>query len=537
LFSIRSPALLLLSSPLVLAPFAPQRAAGESAAAASSPWDARQAEHLLNRAAFGGDRAAIAELVALGREAAVERLLASAGGPGTPVCEPWPALRPGLLLPAGIDGTELELDPVQVQWPEFRREMGEYVQAWIAAMVEGRDPLRDRMALFWHNHFVSGFEQVGDAHEMVVQAAFLRAHGLGDFRTLVDGMSRDPAMLDYLDNNLNVRAHPNENWARELLELFTLGEGRYSEDDVKQAARAYTGWTDREQRFLVDRVEHDFGMKTVLGLSGNLDGDRVADVLLEQPACGEWLAWKLLSWFEGVEPSAERLAEYAQVLRASDYDVAACLRRLFLDDAFYRDEIVGNRIAGPIDFLVGATRRLGADVPPQMIFAGADLLGQKLLDPPSVKGWEGGLTWLPTAAVHDRSNLAGAMLGLVDLAWLKLGGGDGMGTDSPGLDYRTLKPRDPLRLLLEIQAAGWTPALDLTTGLTGEPRADAALLLERLLARAPDAALIERLAGLLAHERTELADDSGEPWGTPQARQALARVAHVILSLPEAMLD
>lgn len=525
----------LATASLLVGATAPSRAT--AAHAPQTPaWDARLAEHLLNRAAFGATPEEIAEVVALGREAAVERLLADAHGPGEPVYAPWPLVRPGMPPPPLGAADSLEPGEGAIEWQDYLREMGEYLDAWVNSMVEGRDPLRDRMAIFWHNHFVSGFTQVGDAHAMVLQANFLRAHGMGPFRVLVDGMSRDPAMLEYLDNNLNVRAHPNENWARELMELFTLGEGNYTEDDIKEAARAFTGWTEHEHAFRIDRTQHDFGVKQVLGVHGNLDGDLVADVLLEQPACAEWLAWKLLAYFEGSAPAPERLADYAQSLRASDYDVAQFLRRLFLDDAFYRDEIVGARVTGPIDYLVGAARRSGADVPPQMIYAGAELLGQQLLDPPSVKGWEGGMTWLSTAAVLNRSNLTGAMLGLVDLARLKLGGGDS-GMEEARIDFRSLAPRDPMRLLVGVQATGWLPELDLTRGLGGDPRADARVLLERLLAREPDASLVERVAEELAHERREAGLAEDEVGTTPEARLAHTRVAHLVLSLPEAMLD
>jgi len=510
-------------------------AASTEPSAQAPEWNARYAEHLLNRAGFGGDQGEVERLVALGREGAVDELLRGADGTGTPVYEPWPTLRPGLVTPDAFADEPLEPGEVHTRWVPYAREMGEYIHAWIDAMVGGDDPLRDRMTIFWHNHFVSSFDQVGDAHEMVLQIAFLRAHGLGDFRVLVDGMSRDPAMLQYLNNNLNVAAHPNENWARELMELFTLGEGNYTEDDIKEAARAFTGWTDRDYRFFVDRVQHDFGAKTVLGVTGNLDGDLVADILMEQEACAEWLAWKLLNYFEGAEPSEERLTAYAQVLRDADYDLGAFLRHLFLDDAFYRDEIVGNRVSSPIGYLVGATRRLGADTPSQMIFAGADLLGQRLCYPPSVKGWEGGMTWLPTAAVLNRSNLVGAVLGLVDLAWLKVGGD---GSTGDRIDYKTLKPLDPMRMLIGIQAAGWKPDLtSLAQGLTGDADADAAVLVERLLAREPDPGLVERVSDLLAGEMMNAMSATEQPYESAEAKAGLARAAHVILSLPEAMLD
>ena len=502
-------------------------------------WDAAAAEHLLNRAAFGATPAEVADALALGREGLVDRLLAGSEGPGTPLTKPRRSVRPGILAPAyPAQDPMLAEGEVRLPWPEYLSEMGEYLEAWIGSMIRSEDPLRDRMALFWHNHFVSNFNEVGDAHKMVVQASFLRAFGLGNFEVLARGMARDPAMLEYLNNNINVKAHPNENWARELMELFTLGEGNYTEDDIKEAARAFTGWSDSDYAYIFNAVEHDFGMKEMLGISGNLDGDLVIDILLKEESCARFLTWKLLNYFEGTPPSEDRLADYSAYLRENDYNLTSFLRRLFLDDAFYRDELVGNRVSGPIDYLVGSTRRLGSDVPPQMLFAGADLLGQRLLYPPTVKGWEGGMTWLTTAAVLQRSNLIGAMLGLVDLAWLKLGGGEGMeGMERPRLDFKKLTQNDPMRILVWIQDAGWKPELDLTTGLTGSADADARVLADRLLARAADDTTIARIAAIIEEERIRADFPAELGYDTPQGSRVLLNVAHVILSLPEAMLN
>ncbi|MGH8311468.1 MAG: DUF1800 domain-containing protein, partial [Steroidobacteraceae bacterium] len=331
-------------------------------------------------------------------------------------------------------------------------------------MIESDDPLRDRMTVFWHGHFCSSVKEVASSQDMINQIQFLRGHALGRFEALVRGIGRDPAMLRYLNNDNNVKDHPNENWARELMELFSLGDGNYTETDIKQAARAFTGWSrdlTGSGSFEYKRTDHDFGGKRVLSVDGNLDGDHVIDIVLEQPACGRFLARKILAYLEGVPPTQERVDDYADFLRKNSYDFGKMLRRLFRDPQFYRDEVVGSRVTAPVEYLVGAARRLEIDPPGQMVLNAGDVLGQRLFWPPSVKGWEEGMAWITTATMMQRSNMIGVMVGLVDVRELlhdeQFAGDAATMRGKPERTSRT----NGFNQLRYIQQMGWQPKLSL----------------------------------------------------------------------------
>src|SRR6185436_19293367 len=297
---------------------------------------------------------------------------------------------------------------------EDRAQSEDFLDWWIGRMLSGGEPLRERMVLFWHGHFTSSMEAVHSSYEMIQQNQLFRRLALGGFRELLHGVARDPAMLIYLDNASSKKQHPNENFARELLELYTLGEGNYTEEDVREVARAFTGWGQRNGRFYFDAQRHDDGWKRVLGVEGRLDGDDVLDILLQREACARHLARALLGYFEGVEPAPERLASYAAALRESGYRIDAFLRRLFLDPEFYADSKLGSRVASPLDYLVGSARRLGIHPQPRVLASQAALLGQRLFFPPSVRGWEGGEAWATSSSLLLRGELVGMLLGRVN---------------------------------------------------------------------------------------------------------------------------
>ena len=255
-------------------------------------WNARNAEHLLNRAAFGARVAQIQRGVDMGPEALIDQLF---GGLGE-LPEPF-FLEP--LLPPSMEELqrmgEQARQQLRARHSQYEREQrGAFVFWWIEQMAFGHDPLRERMTLFWHGHFTSSMREVKSSRMMVDQLNFLRDNALGSFRTLVHGIVKNPAMLVYLNNNKNQRRSPNENLARELMELFTLGEGNYTEVDVKEAARALTGYQVRRAEFFFNKKEHDPREKTVLGVTGDLDADDLVNVLLAQEACPRWLATRLL---------------------------------------------------------------------------------------------------------------------------------------------------------------------------------------------------------------------------------------------------
>ena len=276
---------------------------------------------------------------------------------------------------------------------------------WVQEMLVTPSPLTERMALFWHNHFVSSQQKVRTARLLYGQNAMLRANALGNFGTLLHAAGKDPAMLLYLDSAQNRRGQPNENFAREVMELFTVGEGHYTEQDIKEAARAFTGWSlNRETGDYMFRPGvHDYGVKTVLGKSGNFDGDAVLDILLAQPSTAEFVTTKLWREFVSPDPDAREVARIAQTFRSSNYDIKVALRALLLSDAFWARENRGTLVKSPIEFVVGTLRQLEikptSGLPFAVLSAG---MGQNLFSPPNVKGWPGGNVWIDTNTLLAR---------------------------------------------------------------------------------------------------------------------------------------
>src|SRR5450432_4935955 len=223
---------------------------------------------------------------------------------------------------------------------------------WVEEMLATPSPLTERMTLFWHNHFVSSQQKVKLAELMYRQNVTLRANALGNFGVLLHAIGRDPAMVIYLDSAQNRKGTPNENFAREVMELFTLGEGNYTEQDVKEAARAFTGWSlDRTSgQFVFRRFIHDDGVKTVLGRTGNLDGDQVLDILLAQPATAEFVTSKLWREFVSPDPDPREVRRIAQLFRSSNYDIKVALRALLTCDAFWAPENRGTLVKSPVEF-------------------------------------------------------------------------------------------------------------------------------------------------------------------------------------------
>ena len=405
-------------------------------------WSPRQVEHLMNRAGFGATGAEIAAALEATPAEFVERLC-------------WPSDQWQRLEPTLIRWEDFDLDPRGVPVPPEQskyqgmsrkeasqikselaridhRQFMEYMDAYFASMIAGADPLNDRMTLFWHGFFTTASPVVMRKFELLNQHQFLREHALGNFKDLLHGIVRDPGMLQYLDNNTNVKGHPNENLARELMELYSLGEGNYTEVDVREAARALTGCHANPEGLYEFKAEHhDDGEKTVLGTTGKLQGAELVEILLAQEACPRWVALRILTYFEGVAPSEERLAEYAAFLREQDYEILPFMRRLFLDPEFYRPLVVGARVQSPIDYFVGMCHKLDLDpadfVPYRMTLE----LGEGLYQPPSVKGWEGGETWMTNALLMQRGNFAGVLLGTLPRGGTGRRGGPGNGPRGP----------------------------------------------------------------------------------------------------------
>jgi uncharacterized protein (DUF1800 family) len=239
------------------------------------------------------------------------------------------------------------------------------------------------------------------------QNELLRKMSAGNFRKMLHAVSRDPAMLDYLNNNQNRKGHPNENYAREVMELFTLGIGNYTEDDVKEGARAFTGWMHDGDQYLFNQRQHDGGTKHFLGRTGNFNGDDVLNIILEKPTCSNFIASGLFAWFVRPDADASLTEALGRQLREGDYELRPVVKTILTSRAFYSPDSIGVQIKSPVQLVAGTIRMLGIEMPPpQMVFNGLQLMGQVPLMPPNVRGWPGGHTWINAATLFTRYNSA-----------------------------------------------------------------------------------------------------------------------------------
>lgn len=394
---------------------------GALKAARASEWTPSHARHLLFRAGFGGDAAAVRELYQLGRAAAVERLVDYAAQPSWSLPPPSAAELPEP-LPRMTNLSPEERQKInQERRRDDQRRMNELRVWWVQRMIESPRPVEEKMTLFWHGLFTSGYQTVRSSRAMYVQNELFRQHAVGNYGALLRAIVRDPAMLRYLDNISNVKGRPNENLAREILELFSMGEGNYSEQDIKEAARALTGYgydrTTWEFRFT--RRTHDDGTKTIFGQTGNWDGDQLVDWILQQPATARYIARKLFVFFVHDDPDEATIDGLAGLLRDSDYEVAPVLKTLFLSREFYSDRAMATHIKSPAELVVGTIRSLP---PIQVDYAALAQalrsMEQDLFEPPNVKGWDGGEAWLNSNSLFVRQNFAVALIngGRVGLA-------------------------------------------------------------------------------------------------------------------------
>ncbi len=319
------------------------------------------------------------------------------------------ALVDSLLAPSAESDRASEMDRLG-ESIAARNDIAALRAWWFSRLRHTARPLHARLALFWHNHFATSNTKIQSAPLMLRQLRTLESLALAPFADLLLALSKDPAMLLWLDGNANAKGRPNENFARELFELFTLGPGNYTETDIREAARAYTGWHTRAGRFHFSPMDHDSAGKTILGQSGNFTGDDVIRIALAQPACARYLAAKLLREFLTPSPSQELLDAAADALRNSNYHFSSFLRTLFLSQAFFAPQYRGSRIKSPVEFIIGLARSLEVAAPASTLADAASQMGQRLFEPPSVKGWDGHRTWLNSATLLVRLNALDTVL-------------------------------------------------------------------------------------------------------------------------------
>ncbi|RMF85462.1 MAG: DUF1800 domain-containing protein [Planctomycetota bacterium] len=376
-------------------------------------WTRDAAAHLLRRAGFGGTPAEIERLYALGPRGAVDYLV---DYQKIPYDLAPPKVDPAIYEPPDRRELRTLTEEERRKFFDERRKLDraafeEIRLWWIERMVESPRPLEEKMTLFWHGHFTSGMREVRNALFMFEQNQFLRRNALGNFRELLLGIGRDRAMLVYLDGNKNEKEHPNENYARELMELFTLGVGNYTEKDVTEAARAFTGWDYDRSGFRFRPGKHDFGKKQFLRKSGRFDGDDIVDIILEQRAASRFLAKNLLEFFCRPEPDKALVEALAREIRREKYELRPIMKKLLLSQAFYHPISRGCLVKSPVEIVIGTARTLGVEIRDLPAANRAMIaMGQELMQPPNVKGWDGGAAWINTATLFNRYNVVSAMI-------------------------------------------------------------------------------------------------------------------------------
>ncbi len=350
---------------------------------AGAPWDLPKVGHLCRRAAFGASWPELEAGLKDGPQRTIDRLLH-----GTTSADPL--------------AEQMEKTIVQANNGRQARSW------WLYRMLYSGFPLREKLTLFWHNHFATSNAKVNNAGFMLGQYNLLHKHALGNFRTLLQEISTDPAMMVWLDTSQSKKGMPNENYARELMELFSLGIGNYTEADIREAARAFTGWEIQAGKGAFNPKQHDDGVKTVLGQKGAWKGADIVRICLEQPSAPYFIVTKLYRFLisESVPPTRELLQPLAEQFRASNYNFGAVVETMLRSNLFFAPVVYRTCIKSPVEFALGIVRGLEGHIGTSGLADRIDELGQSLFSPPSVKGWDGGPTWLNSQTLLLRQNLA-----------------------------------------------------------------------------------------------------------------------------------
>ncbi|MCC6546903.1 DUF1800 domain-containing protein [Candidatus Sumerlaeota bacterium] len=377
-------------------------------------WNERNARHLLNRAGFGVPYSSIDSLVRMGAKASIETLVAYDQYPDN-IVEPEYSDVDAQEMEIRAEMKEMAAEDRQKKFNELQRLQREEIESlkvwWIDQMGRTPRPLQEKMTLFWHGHFATSGDKVKEPQSNYDLNKIFRENATGNLKTLTFEVGKSSAMLRYLDNNQNRKGHPNENWSRELMELFTLGIGHYTEDDIKEAARAFSGYTDRRGQFTFVANQHDYGTKTFLGQTGTFDGADIINIIFQQPQAARFISRKLWEYFVYENPSDELVEELATILRTNDYELKPLLRAMFSSQEFYGTKAMAGQIKSPAQYVVMLMDQLQYK-PDKKVLINLALrgLGQDLFYPPNVKGWPGNRAWINTNTLLIRYNIPAYVL-------------------------------------------------------------------------------------------------------------------------------
>lgn len=364
--------------------------------APSKQWDLKWAAHLYRRAAFGGppqsffdgrtNWESLQSAVENGMEASIDLLIE--GG-------------------AGLEEFGESVDLVGQHIARKKAKLENLQAWWLYRMLHTPAQLLEKTTLFWHGHFATSADKVTNARLMLDQNALLRRHALGSFAELVTSISRDPAMLIYLDSTTNRKTHPNENYARELMELFCLGLGTYTEKDIQEVARCFTGWEVRRDQYRFNKYQHDNGEKRFLDARAVDGGDEAVRIVLQQDAAPRFIARKLVAYFVFDEPVPpdELIEPLARQLREDEFTIGPTVERILSSQLMFSPHAIGRKIRSPIELAVGFLRALEGTTDLTALSSALAALGQSPFFPPNVKGWEGGRTWINSSTLLGRMNL------------------------------------------------------------------------------------------------------------------------------------
>lgn len=363
--------------------------------------DLKQVKHLYSRAGFGLGFADLKKAEHTSVKKAVKELFASSNDDA-----------PINIIQANVDystllKTDMETKKMFIQ--QQRRQEKDLNLAWINKMSTTDAQLREKMTLFWNNHFACRTSNSLYAQQL---NNIQRGNALGSFHTLTLEVSQSPAMLQFLNNQQNHKGHPNENFARELMELFTIGRGNYTEQDVKESARAFTGWTfDKDGQFKMRPFQHDDGQKTFLGKTGNFAGEDIIEILLEQKQTAHFICTKLYKYLVNEIPDPAHVSAMADVFYNAKYEIKPLLEFVFTSDWFYDVKNTGNLVKSPVELIVGLSRRFDITYQrPEVLLEIQRALGQVLFNPPNVAGWPGGRNWIDSSSLMYRLKIPSMIL-------------------------------------------------------------------------------------------------------------------------------